>query len=171
MAQNKKSWWGRNWGWFVPLGCVGIFVVVAGLFAIVAIAGFHLMRSSTPYQLAVAAAKADPRVMAALGTPIKEGYLFTGNVKEQANWSAGTSGMASSGQADFSIPIYGPKGRGTLRAIGTMSAGKWTFKVLSVTVTETGKFIDLNENPKTSGKKETKLPGNSFRTIVSHSYS
>jgi len=86
-------------------------------------------------QTALDRAKNDQRVVAALGTPIRDGMVPSGNTK--------VSG--SSGEADLAIPISGPKGKATINVIGTKSAGEWTFSKLSVQV-DGGEAIDLNES-------------------------
>src|SRR5438132_13091769 len=84
---SRPGWWNRNWKWFVPTGCclgsllgivlaivvfgVGIFGLVSGI--------SKVLKSSEPYQTAVARAKANEKVVAALGTPIEEGFP-TGSV-------------------------------------------------------------------------------------------
>lgn len=153
MNGKKKSWWGRNWIWMVSVGCLGMIVIVVGLLAVLIGIGLKIVKSSTPYVQAVAAAKADPRVIAALGSPINEGWFFNGNVTESSNWSSG-AGSTSSGSANLKISIHGPKGEGTIHVVGTMSGGKWVFSILSVTIKATGQSIDLKEKSKKSGRLE-----------------
>ena len=94
---------------------------------------FGLVKSSETYKQAVAKAKTNSAVMEALGSPIKEGFLFAGNIN--------ISG--SSGEADLAIPISGPKGKATIYAVATRSAGIWTFSRLEVAIRESGERIDL----------------------------
>lgn len=83
--------------------------------------------------MAVARAKADSHVVAALGTPINEGLFLSGS----------TSVNGGSGDADLTIPISGPKGKGTIYAVATKAAGQWTFSRLAVKIDSTGETIDL----------------------------
>jgi hypothetical protein len=122
-------------------------VLFIGLIAVMAAIGFKLIKSSGPYVQAVAAAKADARVVAALGSPMKEGLYFSGSVNEKSDWSLG-SGGTTSGNADLRIAIHGPKGEGTIHVVGTMTGGKWVYSLLVVTIKDTGQTIDLNEKPK-----------------------
>ncbi len=147
MSGQKKSWWGRNWLWVLPAGCLGMLVVAVGLLAGIVVLGLKIIRSSDPYVQAVAAAKADPRVIAALGSPVTEGWFFNGSVNEKTDWSSG-SGGSTSGNADLKISIHGPKGEGTIHAVATIQGGKWVFSLLVVTVKDSGRTIDLNEKPK-----------------------
>lgn len=130
----KPGWWKRNWGWFVPVGCLGMLVVMAALaFAIVAFV-FGALKSSDAYKMAVAKAQADPRVTSALGSPIETGWLISGS----------THVSGTSGNADLSIPLSGPNGKGTLYFVASKFAGKWTFSKVMVRVEKTGDEIDLS---------------------------
>lgn len=91
------------------------------------------MKQSDAYKMAVARAKADQRVTDALGTPISEGWFLSGK----------TNVNGASGDADLSIPISGPKGKATIYAVATKSAGDWTYSKLVVKIDSTGETIDL----------------------------
>ena len=104
---------------------VGIFSIISGVSAV--------LKSSEPYQTAVARAKADEKVIAALGTPISEGF---------PSGSVNTNNDA--GDADMSIPLTGPKGKGTVYVVGTRTAGTWIYSKLSVTIAGTDETIDLS---------------------------
>jgi hypothetical protein len=132
---QRTNWWGRNWKWFVPTGCLGIALLAVGSFFAIAIIVFGAMKSSDAYKTALAKAKADPRVVNALGSPITDGFFVSGN----------TNVNGSSGDADLTVPISGPKGKGTVCFVAAKSAGKWTFSQLIVEVGETGERIDLTE--------------------------
>jgi hypothetical protein len=96
---------------------------------------FGAMKSSDVYKVAVARAKANPRVTEAIGAPIKEGYFAGGH----------TEVSGGSGQADLTIPIHGPKGKAKIYATATKSAGEWQYSKLIVKVENTGESIDLTE--------------------------
>jgi hypothetical protein len=130
----STSWWSRNWKWFVPTGCCLTPLVLGGAFvAFLVLVIFGAMKQSDVYKMAVARAKADPRVIAALGSPIKDGWYVSGK----------TNVNGGSGEADLSIPISGPRGKGTIYAIATKFAGDWTYSKLVVKVESTGETIDL----------------------------
>lgn len=130
-----RNWWQRNWKWFVPTGCLIIFAFFAAFIALIVFAVFGAMKSTDVYKTAVARAKADERVIAALGPPIREGMFFSGT----------TNATGGSGEADLAIPISGPKGKGTLYAVATKSAGAWEYSKLMVEIQGTGEKIDINE--------------------------
>lgn len=132
--QPRPGWWNRNWKWFVPTGCCLVPLVIGACFAaFLVLVVFSALKQSDAYKIAVARAKADSRVMAALGTPIEEGWYLSGK----------TNVNGSSGDADISIPISGPKGKGTIYAVATKSAGEWTYSKLQVKIDRTGETIDL----------------------------
>ena len=131
-ATPRPGWWSRNWKWFVPLGCltmIGFVVVfVAAIIAIV----FGAMKSSDVYKTGVARAKSHPAVIEALGSPIEEGLFLSGK----------TNVNGSSGEADLSVPLSGPKGKGTLYIVATKSAGQWNYSQLVLAKAD-GQRIDL----------------------------
>ena len=132
---QPPGWWSRNWKWFVPTGCCLTPLVLGGAFAaFIILVVFGAMKQSEAYKMAVARAKADQRVTNALGTPIEEGWFLSGK----------TNVEGSSGNADLTIPISGPKGKGTIYAVATKSAGEWTFSKLAVKIDSSGETIDLN---------------------------
>lgn len=116
-----------------------LLLMVGFVFAIMSLV-FGVMKSSDAYKMALAKAKADPRVMAALGSPIDDGLFVWG--------SSNVSG--TSGQADLTIPISGPKGKGTIYFVASKFAGEWTFSKLMVEIADTKQRIDLIEDPPTA---------------------
>jgi len=104
---------------------------------------FTAIKSTQPYKAAIARAKSDVRVTEALGTPIHEGWYVLGN----ANVSGG------SGTADLSIPISGPKAKGTIYAVASKSAGQWQFSKLAVKVESTAETIDLGHADQTTDQE------------------
>lgn len=128
---STPGWWERNWKWFVPILCLAGALVIGAFVTSI----FALMKSSDAYIGAVARAKADPSVNGALGTPIKEGFLVTGNIN--------VSG--ASGKADLAIPIEGPKGNATIFVAAHKIAGQWRFDRLIVQLSPDGRRIDLSD--------------------------
>lgn len=129
----RKSWWGRNWKWVVPVGCLTPIIVCGGLITLGVTVGLGAIKSSDVYQQSLAAAQADARVQQALGTPVEPGFLVTGNIDVQN----------SSGRADLTYPISGPKGGGTVHAMGDMAGGAWTLNLVVVKIDASGEEIDV----------------------------
>lgn len=132
---SRPNWWQRNWRWFVPAGCFSLLVLFLGFIGVIVLVATTAMKSSDAYKVAVARAKADPRVVRVLGEPVREGMFTSGNV----NVSGGA------GQADFKIPLSGPRAKGTLYAVATKSAGEWTYSTLTVKVEGSEETVDFNE--------------------------
>jgi hypothetical protein len=78
-----------------------VFIAFGGsVFLIV----FSALKSTDVYKDALVRTKTHPAVIEALGSPIPEGFLVSGN----------TNVDGASGEANLSIPISGPKGKGTI---------------------------------------------------------
>ena len=107
------------WGLFSCSGC--LFIAVGGI-AIFLVSIFGLLRSSDAYRLAERRATTDPRVIALLGSPVKSGFLVSGNINLRG----------STGDADLRFPISGPKGKANVHAVATRANGAWTFQTLVV---------------------------------------
>jgi len=132
-ATPKPNWWTRNWKWFVPLGCFTVallFLVFVGSIVLIV---FSAMKSTDVYKEALARTKANPAVTEALGSPIKDGFLVSGN----------TNVNGASGESNLAIPISGPKGKGTIYVSATKSLGRWIYSGLVVEVSGTHERIDL----------------------------
>ena len=68
----------------MPLGCftvVLLFIVFVGSILVIV---FSTMKSTAVYKKALARANADPAVIEALGSPIKDGFLVSGNTNVTA---------------------------------------------------------------------------------------
>lgn len=123
-GQPHRSWWSRNWKWFVPVGCLGIVaLVLLGIAAVAAIV-FGAMKSSDVYREALQRAQNHPEVQAVLGTPIESGWWMAGQINVEND----------TGNADITIPISGPKGKGTIHAVATKAGGRWNYSRLDVEV-------------------------------------
>ena len=72
-------------------------------------------------------------VHADLGEPVKAGWLVSGNVNVNG----------PSGEANLSVPLSGPHGKGTLYLTAHKRAGRWEYEVLEVEVEGRQDRIDL----------------------------
>jgi Cytochrome oxidase complex assembly protein 1 len=134
---SKPNWWNRNWKWFVPLGCFTVAVLFFAFVGSILVIVFSAMKSTNVYKEAFSRAKADPAVIEALGSPIKDGFLVSGN----------TNVNGASGESNLAIPISGPKGKGTIYVSANKSLGQWTYSGLVVEVGQTHQRIDLLQSP------------------------
>ena len=132
-TQSKPNWWKRNWKWFVPTGCLTILALFAAFIISIVLFAFGMMKSTDIYKDALAKAQAEPAVVEALGSPIKDGLIFSG--KTEVN--------GASGEANLAIPISGPKGEATIYAVAEKSAGVWNYSILAVEIKGSSERIDL----------------------------
>jgi hypothetical protein len=130
---TRSNWFARNWKWAAPTGCLLMVALVGAFIGTIFFFVFSMMKSNDAYQHSLETARHNPAVVAALGQPIEDGWLVSGNFEE--------SGGA--GQANFSIPISGPKGSGTLYVEAKKSAGAWNYSNMVLQVDGSGKRIDL----------------------------
>jgi len=128
-----KNWWGRNWKWFVPVGCLSLILLLCAFVAFVATAASGMMKSSDAYREGLSRAQASAEVTDAVGSPVEAGWFTSGSVN--------VSG--STGEAHLEIPISGSKGKGKIFVEATKSAGEWHYSKLEVLVLSSGERIDL----------------------------
>ena len=121
----------------MPLACFTVVLLFLAFIGLKVVIVFSAMKSTDVYREALARAKADPAVIEALGSPIKDGFLVSGNTN--VNGAAGESNLA--------IPISGPKGKGTVYVSANKSLGQWNYSGLVVEVAQTHERIDLLQRP------------------------
>jgi len=128
MAAERKGW--VKW---VVLGCSGAIVIAV----LAAVAIFSVVmgsiKKSGAYQDAMEKLRATPAAVAALGEPIESGFFISGSV----------SVNGPSGEAELSIPVHGPQGKGTLYVEATKSAGRWEYDLLELVVAGQEQRIDI----------------------------
>ena len=88
----------------MPLGCFSVALLFLLFVGSILVIVFSAMKSTDVYKEALTRAKANPAVIEALGSPINDGFLLSGN--------ANVNG--ASGESNLAIPISGPKGKGTI---------------------------------------------------------
>jgi|APLak6261678615_1056124.scaffolds.fasta_scaffold01350_3 hypothetical protein len=130
---QQPSWFARNWKWLVPVGCVVPMLCCLSFVGVTYFGVTKMIEGSSVFAQAMKQANENPEVAASLGTPLKTGLGVTGAYQDNNG----------SGSADFSVPVEGPKGKGTLVVKAEGRRGTWTFKELTVDVG--GKRIDLLE--------------------------
>jgi hypothetical protein len=130
---QRKSWFKRNWKWFVPVGCGTIILVfvlaIGGLFFL----GTELLSGSAPAEYALEKASQNEAVIQALGEPIEQKGMVTGEFNFKN----------SDGDADLTIPIEGPHGKGKLYVVGSKRDGEWSYSYLYVWIQGQSETIDL----------------------------
>ena len=120
----ERTWFDRNWKWFVPVLVVSVCLLLA-LFVLAILAFVEsLIGTLYPYKMAVQEAEQSEQVAESLGRPLHIGRFSTG----QINLGTGT------GDANISIPISGPTGTGHIIVSGKEKGYHWTFDTLEVEV-------------------------------------
>jgi len=133
MPNQRRSWFGRNWKKLLAAVFVCGLVFVAGIVALI----MGTMRSSDVATEAFARARSNTLVAQRLGAPISEGWFVGGSI----NVSPG------SGDADLSVPISGPKGKGTVYVTARKSAGTWAYSMMLAAIDGSNEKIDLLSGP------------------------
>ena len=121
----------------MPTGCFTVMLLFLVFVGSILVIVFSAMKSTEVYKEALARAKADSAVIEALGSPIKDGFLMSGN----------TNVNGASGESNLAIPISGPKGKGTIYVSANKSLGQWNYSGLTVEVGQTHERIDLLHKP------------------------
>ncbi len=128
---QQTSWFSRNWKWLVPVGCM-VPLMCCGVFGLgTYVAVSKVIQNSGAYTGAIAQVNANAEVAATLGTPVTPGLGLSGSVKENNE----------NGSADFTVPISGSKGGGSMHVVAQRRNGQWTYGTIAVTAG--GKTIDV----------------------------
>ena len=132
-ATPRPNWWKRNWKCVHAAGPFHCGASVLAFIGSILVIVFSAMKSTDVYKAALARAKADPAVIEALGSPIRDGFPVSGN----------TNVTGASGESNLAIPISGPKGKGTIYVSANKSLGQWNYLRRVVEVGQTHQRIDL----------------------------
>jgi hypothetical protein len=130
----RKNWFGRNWKWLLPSGCLSLFLLAIGFTAGIFFLVIGVVKENGAYKIAVTRARENPAVIEALGTPISENWLPSGSAHS----------VGPGGDANLAIPIHGPKGKATIYVAAIEAVGIWHFNTLVVEIEATHQRIDLN---------------------------
>ena len=139
-AVPRPNWWQRNWKWFVPVGCFSIALLFIAFVGSIVLIVFSAVKSTEVYKDALTRAKANPAVIEALGSPVTDGFLVSGN----------THVNGASGETNLSIPVSGPRGKGTIYVAATKSLGRWNYSGLTFEMETTHQRIDLLQGSTTA---------------------
>ncbi len=134
--QIKKSWFRRNWLWFVPtMGCVTLIILFfLGIGALIfGVTG--MLSEATPTQYAIEKASENSIVIESLGSPIEQKGLVSGSINFSNN----------NGDADLTIPVRGPNGKATIRVVAEKVDGEWYYDKLYIILKESKQKINLLE--------------------------
>jgi hypothetical protein len=126
----RKSWFHRNWKWFVPMLIVVGFVCFGiGIISLVQ----YSFRHSDAYRIALQKARQSPNVTRAVGPSIKPGLFIGGSIH--------ISG--SRGHAELSIPVSGERGKGTVFIEANKHGAGWVPQIVEFENAANGERADL----------------------------
>ena len=130
---RPKSWLSRNWGWVLGGGCLTLIIIVIAFVGSIFFGVSKMFTSSTPYKYAMEQSMTNDEVVNLLGEPIESDGIMQGNISLKND----------DGEADFTIPIKGPKGDARIVVVATKSNGDWTYEQLYVQIKDTKEEINL----------------------------
>jgi MFS family permease len=102
------------------IGFVALFAAVVFIAALLGLIERQI-KSSPVYEASVAQARGSAKVLETLGQPVVVGWFVLGELTESSD---------GSGHATLTIPLKGPKGKGTLRVAAGRRAGDWQLSTL-----------------------------------------
>jgi hypothetical protein len=144
----QRSWWSRNWVWFVPT-VIGVPILLcAGVCGGLLYFGLGAFKQTQPYMAGFQAVQSHPGALAVLGSPVESGTLVQGNISIQND----------TGAVDFMIPVSGPKGSGAIKIKGTMSGGQWIYSEITLVPDDGSPAIDLRAAVGPLGKAPAPSP-------------
>lgn len=122
---RQQSWSSRHWKSLVTMGVVGA----------IAVGGVVLwgLRNSDAAQLGITTAQANPTFSAQVGSPITIGWFVSGNLEVSPG----------SGHAELTVPVAGPRDKGTLYIEAVKRAGQWQLTLLQFASRGGSQRIDL----------------------------
>ena len=126
------TWIQRNWKWVTAVCVLGVAGAVFGFIMLI----MGLLKSSGAYELAMEHIRNDPRAVAALGEPIRDGFMPTGSIH--------TSGP--SGEAELNFRLHGPDDSGHAYVYAERRARQWELKALQLVLDSDGGQLDLLED-------------------------
>lgn len=117
------------WGVIVWVVCIGFLTFIITLVSGV----FVTLKHSEAYTLARTAAATSPLVIQHIGKPLTAGFPM-GSISESG----------SSGDADLSFSVHGPKGHGEIYVTARMEMGEWKITRMVFEDGATGQRLELH---------------------------
>ncbi len=129
LVPARKGWFSRNWKWLVPT----LLIIFLGLPLAILGMVFAAIKNSDAAKESFLRAQSNSLLVERIGSPIEEGSLVAGSINV----------AGSSGDADLSIPISGPKGKATVYVTARKIADTWNYIQMIAAIESSGEKIDL----------------------------
>ena len=136
---NKKSWWKRNWKWFLPTFIL-FFSIISGLILSLNIDEnisdiAQAYSDNSLYEKAIEKAITNKRVLEVIGEiePIDKLAILEGNAIYSSNHNS----------VELSIRIKGNKGKGKLDISAKKNGTEWEFKKINIRIKDPKEEIKI----------------------------
>ena len=131
--EPKKSWWQRNWKWFVPTGCFTLLALVSIFAVIIYFSVTSAMQQAQPFIDGYTNAITNTYVQETLGEPIELGEMSEEAILIQKDAIT----------TDMYIPVKGSKSNGTIHVIGKKYNDEWEYSEITIFIEATEETINL----------------------------
>jgi hypothetical protein len=135
----EKSWWNRNWKWFLPTSLL-LFLILFGFLLSLTIDGnisdiAQAYSENSLYEKAIEKAKTNKRVLEVIGKiePIDQLAILEGN----AIYSNNNNSVVSS------IRIKGNKGKGKIDISAERNGTVWNYKTINIRIKKPKEEIQI----------------------------
>jgi len=135
----EKSWWNRNWKWFVPTSLF-LFVVLIGFILSSNIDGnltdiAQAYSDNSLYEKTIEKAKTNKRVLEVLGEiePIDQFAIMEGNAIYSNN----------NNTVELCIRVKGNKGTGKMDILAEKNGTIWNYKKINIRIKEPKEVIEI----------------------------
>src|SRR5215204_136692 len=119
----------------LPVGCLGLILAGVALVGGIVFVAMSAVKSSEVYQGALKVVQTHPAAVERLGEPVRDGWFVQGNIKIDG----------TGGNANFQIPVSGPKKSGTLYVRAVRPDDAWMYELLDLDANgETVSLLDRN---------------------------
>jgi hypothetical protein len=135
----EKSWWGKNWKWFLPT----LTLIFSLLFWLILSLSFdgnvtdiaQAYSDNSLYEKAIEKAKTNQRVLEVMGEiePIDKLAILEGNAIYSNN----------NNSVELSVRVKGSKGKGKMDISADKSGAKWKYKKITIRIKEPKEEIQI----------------------------
>ncbi len=136
----EKSWWKKNWKWFLP---TALFLMGTLLFTTLSIDGnvtdiAKAYSENSLYEKAIEKSNTNERVLELLGTlePIDKLAIIEGNAKYSSN----------NNSVEVTVRVKGSKGKGKIDISADKKGTEWEYKKISIRIKHPKEEIQILNN-------------------------